>query len=94
MEYWYDFVGEGDHFEKPPNKWIKLYSITDDGTNMGSLGKTGSLSNRKGCNAISNREIFTWAGPEVTLRIDKVKNVDLKWLSVREIDPSRPVEVP
>lgn len=45
-----------------------------------------------GCNALSRNEMLTWGGPEVTLRIDELKNVDFKWLTVREIDPSRPVE--
>lgn len=90
IEVWYDIVGTQD-FDVPPNKWIQYFSVTDDGTNMGTKGKTGSLEHGDGCNAISPREIFNWGGPEVTLRIDKIKNVDFKWLSVREINKDKPL---
>ena len=90
INLWYDLVGTGD-FDIPPNSWVEYFTIIDDGTNMGSKGKTGSLESESGCNAISSREIFNWGGPVVTLRIDKIHSVDFKWLSVREIDKTKPI---
>ena len=91
MELYYDRVGK-ENFEKPPNDWIQYFTYTDDGQGSRGLGLTSPLPG--GCNAISRNEIFTWGGPEVTLRIDEIESVDVKWLSVREIDPSRPVKNP
>jgi hypothetical protein len=38
----------------------------------------------------SSDQIITWAGPIATFRWDDAKNVDIKWLSVREIQPLLP----
>jgi hypothetical protein len=55
--------------------FVKVYEKTDS-------GGWGDDGNR--CGGSSDQKI-TWGGPIVTFRWDNANNVDVKWLSVREI---------
>jgi hypothetical protein len=83
MELYVDFLDaqetKVDSNGKPKNLWIKVRSH-DDSTDWGSDGGN--------CNGAPTRLIpIVWGGPIVTMRWDRVKKVNLKWVSVREIVP-------
>jgi hypothetical protein len=75
MESWLDPRGDGN--------WQKINDVRDTG------GWAGG-ANPDGCGAApfnyKNDQIITWAGPHVNWRFDFV-SADIKWFSVREIDP-------
>ena len=87
VEVYYDWLEGGDD-GKPQNVWKSLFDITDDGDTFTAADEDEDFVVEK-CNAKDKKEVFTWGGPEATFRIDKVKRVDIKWLSIREIDPSK-----
>jgi hypothetical protein len=62
--------------------WRLMDELVDDG----NLPKPQNVEFREECNAISDRQAFTWGGPYVVFRIDNVK-VLFKNASVREITP-------
>jgi len=61
------------------NQWRKIYENTDVG-HMGSLKFPVQH-----CNAPNSTQILNWGGPQVTFRIDEIKDMDFQKLSVREI---------
>jgi len=81
LECYYDWVGSGSEPPVATNNWTKYFEIYDRGAN--TMGHTGDVTN---CHAQNIYEILRWGGPLVTLRMDNVSSVQLKWLSVREID--------
>ena len=60
--------------------FVKVYEKIDSG----GWGNDGA-----GCGGSSD-QIISWGGPIVTFRWDGANNVDMKWLSVREIKPPLP----
>jgi hypothetical protein len=60
--------------------FVKVYEKIDSG----GWGNDGA-----GCGGSSD-QIISWGGPIVTFRWDNANNVDMKWLSVREIKPPVP----
>lgn len=60
------------------NVWIKV----DERSDVGGWGVSGLSP----CNGLSEDQQIIWGGPIATFRLDNISNVDLKWLSVREID--------
>lgn len=81
VEVWYDYIGSGSEPPTPTNNWTKYFEIFDRGAN--TMGHTGDVTN---CKAQNIYEILRWGGPLVTLRVDNVSSIQVKWLSVREID--------
>lgn len=74
--------------QTPPNNWIHYYTFTDNGTNLGTLG---DITN---CKAANTGEIFLWGGPQATFSFigaDSAVGTRVKWLSVREIDSTKPL---
>ncbi len=71
MEQWVDDTGLG-------KSWTRTYQWTDDGTWGGDS---------KPCGARDTRVPMLWGGPSATFRWDGATDVDIKWLSVREIIP-------
>ncbi|MFL5310491.1 MAG: discoidin domain-containing protein [Myxococcales bacterium] len=59
--------------------WSKVYDMTDDG----SFGGDASS-----CGANPAGMPITWGGPIATFRWDSAEDVDFRWLSVREIQPT------
>jgi hypothetical protein len=58
--------------------WVKIYEYVD----------RGGLANQGGhCGAANPDEIITWGGPIATFRWDNFSAVDIKNLSIREIQP-------
>jgi hypothetical protein len=58
--------------------WVKIYEHID----RGGLGNQGGH-----CGAANPDEIITWGGPIATFRWDNFNAVDIKNLSIREIQP-------
>jgi hypothetical protein len=58
--------------------WVKIYEHVD----RGGLGNQGGH-----CGAANPDEIITWGGPIATFRWDNFNAVDIKNLSIREIQP-------
>ncbi len=61
--------------DEDPRTWTKVYELTDDG----AWGGQASL-----CGA-AHALPLTWGGPIATFRWDGASDVDIKWLSVREL---------
>lgn len=59
------------------NNWTKVYSYTD----YGKWGNQGIV-----CNGASD-QIGSWGGPVVSLKWSNTNSIQLKWLSVREVNP-------
>jgi hypothetical protein len=75
LEQWID--DETDNVSAPGNRWRKALEHDDTGSWGGgtpSCGGTGST-------------IITWGGPIATFRWDNIGDMQLKFLSVREIEP-------
>ncbi|MGE0870670.1 MAG: hypothetical protein AB7P03_19045 [Kofleriaceae bacterium] len=66
------------------NSWHKIFEFTDDGTWGPTEGMIGSA-----CGG-GEYTVITWGGPIVGLRWDNIDDMDIKWASIREIDPSVP----
>ncbi|MGE0545504.1 MAG: hypothetical protein AB7O24_28455 [Kofleriaceae bacterium] len=64
------------------NSWQKIFEFTDDGTWGPTQGMIGS-----GCGG-GEYTVITWGGPIVGLRWDNIDDMDVKWATVREIDPT------
>jgi hypothetical protein len=73
MENWVDANEDGN--ENGP--WVRIVEVTDDG----GWGDTGSECGGE------DDQIITWGGPIATFRWDAANDVDIKNLSVREIQP-------
>ena len=75
---------------KAANNWILFYHLEDD--SAGSMGSLGLAA----CNPTSSTEIFRFGGPEITIRANSLptSGMDMKWVSVREIDIKAPVVLP
>jgi hypothetical protein len=58
--------------------WVKVYEYVD----RGGLGNQGGH-----CGAANPDQIITWGGPIATFRWDNFNAVDIKNLSIREIQP-------
>jgi len=58
--------------------WTKLFETTDNG-GWGSHGST--------CKGAKD-QLITWGGPDIIFEWNSTKQLNYKWLSVREIDPS------
>ena len=71
LELWIDEDGDGKGF-------TPVYAMSDGGTWGGTLGSCG------GSNPATP---ITWGGPVATFRWDGADDVDVKWLSVREVQP-------
>ena len=69
------YTSEGD---SNLTTWQKVYDFTDDGAWAGQLGK---------CGGSDPKAPLVWGGPIATFRWDNASDVDIKWLSVREIEP-------
>ena len=64
--------------KKANNKWTQVYQYIDNG-NWGKMGiKCGG----------NKDQIITWGGPIATFRWDNATDIDFKFLSIREIQPS------
>ena len=75
LEQWID--DGSDNTQIPSNKWHKILEFTD----------TGNWQvNQNNCGGALNTTI-TWAGPIAIFRWDNVDDMDIKFLSVREIHP-------
>jgi hypothetical protein len=61
------------------NKWIKVNEFTD----AGGFGDQGQVCGGK------PDQIISWGGPIATFRWDKTSDVDIKDLSLREIQVSQ-----
>jgi hypothetical protein len=81
IEVYYDWLGTSSEPPVPTNNWTRYFQIFDRG--RGSMGHGGDTKN---CKAEGIYEILQWGGPLVTLRVDNITGIQIKWLSVREID--------
>jgi hypothetical protein len=75
LEQWID---DGtDNTSIPGNKWHKTLEFTDTGKWQVNQNDCGGAFNT----------IITWGGPTAIFRWDNIDNMDIKFLSVREIQP-------
>jgi hypothetical protein len=72
QELWIDQDGDGKGFQK-------VVEHLDDGGWVPDEGEENICGG-------DNDQIITWGGPVATFRWDHASDVDVKWLSVREID--------
>ena len=80
IEMWVDESMSADG-KTTQNNWDKKFEIVDDG-NLGFKDFPVQT-----CGATGKSQIMTWGGPQVTYRIDNIKDMDFQKLSVREITP-------
>lgn len=77
LESWTDWNAD--------QNWKKTHSFQDDGQKW--VPKTAF----SGCGGGSQTIAFLFNGPLVDFRADNWSNYDLKWLSIRSIDPTKPL---
>jgi hypothetical protein len=83
IEIWAD-ESMSDDGKTTQNRWEKIYEITDGG----QMGRKRFPVEE--CGAPTQSQIFNWGGPQVTYRIDEIRDMDFQKLSVREIVPPTP----
>jgi F5/8 type C domain/Bacterial Ig domain len=76
LEQWID--DGSDNISTPGNKWHKSVEFVDNGNNWG-----GGHPNCGG----TDKTMITWGGPLTHFRWDNIDNMDIKFFTVREIQP-------
>ncbi len=76
LEQWID--NGTNNTSIPGNKWHKTLEFTDTGKWQ---------ANQNDCGGGAFNTIITWGGPIATFRWDNIDDMDIKFLSVREIQP-------
>lgn len=77
LEHWTD--------ETATNTWKKTHTFTDTGANWPPRGSIGN------CNlppSPSGSPVIDFGGPLTVFRSDNIQDYDMKWASIRSIDPS------
>jgi len=64
--------------ENSDNHWDRVFRYTDDGNWGGGYPNCGG----------SDNQVITWGGPIAIFRWDNIDDMDVKYFSVREIQPS------
>jgi hypothetical protein len=74
LEWWVD--------ENATNTWVKKHEFIDHGqwTPRGQIGN---------CGAGQQAVVIAWGGPLTVFRSDNLQSYDIKWVSIRSIDPTR-----
>lgn len=76
LEHWTDWNADGN--------WKKTHSFQDKGQWTPKASYTG-------CGSGPQTIVFLFGGPLIDFRADNWNNYDMKWLSIRSIDPTKPL---